>query len=143
MTLGPTAGTALAVVYALLSNATLIAQIVRGGSLLQTSLPALPYLAGAALVAALGGGTIYFTSSKGLDNANQALTAAMVASFVGLLVLGVQQAEWLRLFRADWPASLPAVPTILQVRTTPASLCCSLSCCSMPQMPQKLCFFCL
>jgi tyrosine-specific transport protein len=103
--------------YLLFSNAVLISQIARGGAILSSLVPAVSHTAGVLLVAGTGASLIYCNNSSGIDRTNQMLTAVLVATFCGMLALGMPSAVWDRLLRMDWLAAPGTVPTILQVLT--------------------------
>jgi len=114
ITLGRAVGAVVAAAYLLFSTATLVSQIIKGGTILSDVIPGVPYAAGAVAVAATGGGIIYANTSSGVDRTNSALTAALILSFAVLLMIGASSAHWPQLTRANW-ASLPGTtPTMLQ-----------------------------
>lgn len=117
ITLGRSLGSIVVASYLLFSNAVLISQIARGGAILSSLVPAVSHTAGVLLVAGTGASLIYCNNSSGIDRTNQMLTAVLVATFCGMLALGMPSAVWDRLLRMDWLAAPGTVPTILQVLT--------------------------
>jgi len=115
ITLGNSFGTLVAGAYLLFSYATLISQIIRGGSMMTEMLPAVPYMGGVVAVAALGGSLIYFSTSSGIDRINKALTIVLMASFALLVTFSLRSAMWAQLAFAQWPEVMHSAPTLLQV----------------------------
>ncbi|GLJ50219.1 hypothetical protein SUGI_1068910 [Cryptomeria japonica] len=114
-TLGDNMGILVAVVYAVLNYALLVACIAGLGSLVQTLMPSLSSLVACAVFPVIVGGLIGLASFKVIDGVNRALCALMVASIAALVAVGVfvqRHRIFDSLNHAVWAPDvlLPAVP---------------------------------
>ncbi|GLJ50216.1 hypothetical protein SUGI_1068850 [Cryptomeria japonica] len=114
-TLGDNMGAFVAVVYAMLNYALLVACIAGLGSLVQLWMPFLSSFVACAAFPVIVGGIIGLASFKVIDGVNRVLCVLMVASISALVGVGVfvrRQCIWNSLNHVVWAPDvlLPAVP---------------------------------
>ncbi|GLJ50214.1 hypothetical protein SUGI_1068800 [Cryptomeria japonica] len=114
-TLGDNMGVLVAVVYAILNYALLVACIAGLGSLVQTWMPFLSSFVACAVFPVIVGGIVVLTSFNLIDQVNKVLCVLMVASIsalVGVVVFVKRRCIWDSLNHAVWAPGvlLPAVP---------------------------------
>lgn len=110
-----TAGAYLFVDYALL-----VAYIVEGGEILVSTGSSLwgvnvviPEWVGTTTFALLFGGMMYFGREKVVEKLNNAFVAIVIASFLGILLVGTTHFHPAQLFFQDWSAVTPAASVML------------------------------
>ncbi|GLJ50217.1 hypothetical protein SUGI_1068880 [Cryptomeria japonica] len=114
-TLGDNVGILVAVVYAILNYALLVACIAGLGSIVQTWMPFLSTFVACAVLPVIVGGVIGLASFKVIDGVNRVLCALMVTSISALVGVGVfvkRHCIFDSLNHAVWASDvlLPAVP---------------------------------
>jgi tyrosine-specific transport protein len=118
-TLGGVGARATGVAYLFYHYALLIAYVSQGGGILISAvekiwnLPSLPTWMGTTSFALLLGGILYLGREKFIEKLNTFFFAIAIASFIGLLVLGVMQVDPTSLFSQDWSALPPALSVML------------------------------
>ncbi|KAK3277973.1 hypothetical protein CYMTET_14061 [Cymbomonas tetramitiformis] len=119
-TLGEGMGKFLAVLFVLFSNAVLIGQLSKGGTVLSSFLTDVAssgpiYSAAVFLVAFSVAALINKGGIKFADIANQALLFLLLAAFAALMGVGIVNMDMANVAHTDWTRSLSTVPTFLQV----------------------------
>jgi len=109
-TLGKLGTRASTTAYVFLHYALLVAYISKGGSILNDWLEIPSWEGGLAFALSLGG-ICYFSDAKILNGVNLVLVGGVLATFVGLLVIGSGAIDLVNLTKADWSA----VPSSLSI----------------------------
>ncbi|MBV6621404.1 MAG: tyrosine transporter [Rivularia sp. (in: Bacteria)] len=118
-TLGGVEAKAAGAAYLFLHYALLIAYVSQGGEILISAveriwdLPALPTWMGSTGFALMFGAILYLGRDKFIERLNSLFVAIVIASFVGLLLLGVTQVHPDSLLSQDWGALPPALSVML------------------------------
>ncbi len=105
--------------YLFLQYALLVAYISQGGEILGSAASSLcgvqnvPTWVGTTAFSLLFGGIMYFGREKFVEKLNSAFVAIVVASFLGLLLLGSTQINSTQFLFQDWSALPPAVSIML------------------------------
>ncbi|MGD1912612.1 MAG: amino acid permease [Rivularia sp. (in: cyanobacteria)] len=105
--------------YLFLHYALLIAYVSQGGGILISAveriwdLPPLPTWMGSTGFAAIFGGILYLGRDKFIERLNSFFVAVVIASFLGLLLLGSTHVHPTALLSQDWSALPPALSVML------------------------------
>ena len=106
--------------YLFLHYALLVAYMSQGGEILLSAFETvggvshiLPPWVGTVTFAILFGGILYFGQARLVEKLNNAFVVIVIASFVGLLLLGVTKVNPTQLLSQDWRAISPAVSVML------------------------------
>ena len=109
-----------AIAYLFLDYALLVAYIVKGGEILVSTASSLwglnvvmPDWVGTTTFTLLFGGMMYFAQEKLVEKLNNAFVAIVIASFLGILLLGATHFYPTQLLFQDWSALTPAVSVML------------------------------
>lgn len=119
-TLGEGTGKFLAVLFILFSNAVLIGQLSKGGTVLSSFLTDVassgPFYSSSVILVALSVVTLINKGGiKVADIANQVLLFLLLATFATLMGVGIANMDMANVAHSDWTRSLSTVPTFLQV----------------------------
>ena len=117
-TLGGVGARATGVAYLFYHYALLIAYVSQGGKILISAVEKIwdipvPAWMGSTGFALVFGGILYLGRDKFIEKLNSFFVAIVIASFIGLLVLGVTQIHPTSLLSQDWSALPPALSVML------------------------------
>ncbi|MDJ0617360.1 MAG: aromatic amino acid transport family protein [Calothrix sp. MO_192.B10] len=117
-TLGKPMAVIAAVAYLFLHYALLIAYVSQGGEIIASSLSQwgindVPGWAGSIAFTSIFGGMMYVGKDRLIEKVNGVLVGIVIASFIGLLLLGATQIHPEQLQFQDWAALSPAVSVML------------------------------
>lgn len=119
-TLGKVGARIAGVAYLFLHYALLVAYMAQGGEILGFALErglgleaALPHYWGVVLFAALFGGILCVGRERLVEQLNNTFVAIVLASFVGLLMLGSTTVNPAQFWHQDWSALSPAISVMM------------------------------
>jgi len=145
-TLGPIGSRISSAAYLFIHYTVLVAYILQGGQLLlefgaNSPLAALPAdTVGPLLYSGLLGAALLLSEPELVEKVNNVLFVGVLASFVGLVVLGSQQLDPTLLAHVDLPAVIPALPlcvlSLVHQNVIP-TICYQLGC-DLPKIRQAI-----